>query len=155
MGELIPEKGKCEVGGTVAFASQVPWLFSDGTIRDNILCGHDYYARRYEDVIKATSLERDFSLLAEGDHTVVGGKGITLSGGQKARINLARCLYNEADIYILDDPFSSVDTNVGRHIFDVAVNQFLRGKTRIIVTHQVQYLNSFDDILILEKVNSP
>lgn len=90
--------------------------------------------------------------MVDGDKTVVGGKGITLSGGQKARINLARCLYNEADIYIFDDPFSAVDTDVGRHIFDVAVNQFLRGKTRIIVTHQFQYLKSFDDILILEKV---
>ena len=87
-----------------------------------------------------------------GDETAVGEKGVTLSGGQKARIGLARCLYVEADIYLLDDPLSAVDTHVGHHIFEKAIKKFLAGKICILVTHQLQYLERVDQILVLEKV---
>ena len=83
-----------------------------------------------------------------------GEKGISLSGGQKARIGLARCLYVEADIYLLDDPLSAVDVHVGRHIFDYAINGFLKGKIRVLVTHQLQYLQNVDQILVLERVHT-
>ena len=83
---------------------------------------------------------------------MVGERGVSLSGGQKARVNLARALYIDADIYLLDDPLSAVDTHVGRHLFDKAINSYLRGKIRVLVTHQLQYLMEVDQILILKGV---
>ncbi len=153
MGELKPQGGICRVSGKMAYASQVPWLFSDGTIRQNILCGLAYNAQRYQKVIKVTALEKDFSQLRYGDQTAVGERGVTLSGGQKTRICLARCLYVEADIYLLDDPLSAVDSVVGNHIFEEAINRFLNGKIRVFVTHQLQYLSKVDEILVLKKVS--
>ena len=82
----------------------------------------------------------------------MGERGISLSGGQKARVNLARCLYTDADIYLLDDPLSAVDNRVGRHLFDHAIVRFLKGKIRILVTHQLQYLKDVDEIVVLNKV---
>ena len=102
--------------------------------------------------MKACALEKDFTLFPNGDQTAVGDKGISLSGGQKARLNLARALYIDADIYLLDDPLSAVDTHVGRHLFDRAINEFLRDKIRILVTHQLQYLQEVDQILVLKEV---
>ncbi len=150
--ELKPQSGKCEVRGSISYASQSPWLFSDGTIQQNILCGLDYDAKRYKKVIEATALEKDLTILPNGDQTIVGEKGTTLSGGQKARIGLARCIYIDADIYLFDDPFSAVDSDVGRHIIDHVVHQFLRGKIRIFVTQQLKYLKNVDQILIIENV---
>ncbi len=151
LGELTPLKGSRKVIGKMAYASQEPWIFS-ATIRQNILCGSEYDAQRYKRVIKAAALERDFSLFPQGDHTAVGERGVSLSGGQKARVNLARCLYVDADIYLMDDPLSAVDTHVGRHLFDEAINRFLRGKIRVLVTHQLQYLKDADQILVLDKL---
>ncbi len=152
LNELLPVKGSCVVKGKLAFCPQEPWIFT-GTVRQNILCGLDFDMVRYFQVIQASALEFDLSKFPLGDETQVGEKGISLSGGQKARISLARCLYVEADIYILDDPLSAVDAHVGRHIFNNAINGFLRGKTRILVTHQLQYLKDVDQILILEHVS--
>jgi len=151
LGELKPARGNCKVKGTLAYASQEPWIYT-GSIRQNILCGRFYDAQRYTKVIQAAALEKDFSLLPNGDKTIVGEKGYSISGGQKARINLARCMYVDADIYLMDDPLSAVDTEVGRHLFDQGVKGFLQGKTRILVTHQLQYLKDVDQILILKKV---
>jgi len=103
-------------------------------------------------VVQAAALNSDLSKFPYGDETPVGEKGICLSGGQKARIGLARCLYVEADIYLLDDPLSAVDAHVGRHIFDNAISGFLKGKIRVLVTHQLQYLKNVDQILIVERV---
>ena len=91
-----------------------------------------------------SALDKDFSLFPNGDQTTVGERGVSLSGGQKARVNLARSLYVDADIYLMDDPLSAVDTHVGRHLFD---------KVRVLVTHQLQYLKDVDQILILKAVN--
>ncbi len=151
LNELIPSKGKCTVKGEIAYASQEPWIFS-GTVRQNILCGLDLDEVRYFQVIKASALEFDLSKFPHGDETQVGEKGISLSGGQKSRISLARCLYVKADIYLLDDPLSAVDAHVGRQIFNNAINGFLRGKIRVLVTHQLHYLKNVDRILILEQV---
>ena len=152
LGELKPQSGKCEVFGNIAYASQVPWLFSDATIQQNILCGLDYDAARYKKVIEVTALGTDLILLKHGDQTIIGENGITLSGGQKARISLARCIYVETDVYLLDDPFSAVDSDVGRHIIDFAIHEFLSGKLCIFVTHQLQYLKNVTNILVLHKV---
>jgi len=149
--ELSAVKGSYKVAGKVAYASQEPWIFS-GTVRQNILCGLEYDMKRYKKVIKACVLQKDFSLFPNGDSTLVGERGVSLSGGQKARVNLARALYIDADIYLLDDPLSAVDTHVGRHLFDKAINSYLRGKIRVLVTHQLQYLKDVDQILILKGV---
>ena len=149
--ELSAVKGTYKVVGKVAYSSQEPWIFS-GTVRQNILCGLEYDLKRYKKVIKACALEKDFSLFPNGDSTLIGERGVSLSGGQKARVNLARALYIDADIYLLDDPLSAVDTHVGRHLFDKAINSYLRGKIRVLVTHQLQYLMEVDQILILKGV---
>ena len=151
LGELSPLKGSRNVRGKVAYASQESWIFS-ATIRQNILCGLNYDPQRYKRVVKAAALERDFTLFPQGDQTAVGERGVSLSGGQKARVNLARCLYVDADIYLMDDPLSAVDTHVGRHLFDQAINGFLRDKIRVVVTHQLQYLQDVDQILVLKNV---
>lgn len=149
--ELVPLSGQLQIKGKIAYASQEPWIFS-ASIRQNILCGLEYDDRRYKKVIKASALVTDFTLLPQADQTIVGERGISLSGGQKARINLARCLYVDADIYLMDDPLSAVDTHVGRHLFDHAINGFLKDKIRILVTHQLQYLADVDQILALKGV---
>ena len=152
LGELLPLKGSCKVSGRVAYASQDPWIFS-GTIRQNILCGLDYDADRYNRVIQVCALVDDISLFQNGDSALVGERGISLSGGQKARVSLARALYIEADIYLLDDPLSAVDTHVGRHLFNEAINSFLSTKIRVLVTHQLHYLKStVGRILVLKEV---
>ena len=151
LGEIEALTGSCKVAGKVAYASQEPWIFS-GTIRQNVLCGQEYDSKRYNKVVKACALEKDFNLFPNGDSTLVGERGVSLSGGQKARVNLARALYIDADIYLLDDPLSAVDMHVGRHLFDKAINSYLRGKIRVLVTHQLQYLKDVDQILILKGV---
>ena len=151
LGELPHLEGNYKLVGKIAYVPQEPWIFS-GTVRHNILCGLEYDSKRYKKVIKACALEKDFSLFPNGDSTLVGERGVSLSGGQKARVNLARALYIDADIYLLDDPLSAVDTHVGRHLFDKAINSYLRGKIRVLVTHQLQYLMEVDQILILKGV---
>ena len=136
----------------MAYASQEPWIFS-GTVRQNILCGLDFDAERYNRVIEVCALQKDLSQFPNGDKTLVGERGTSLSGGQKTRVNLARALYIDADIYLLDDPLSAVDVHVGRHLFDKAINSFLSGKTRVLVTHQLHYLNKdVNRILVLKEV---
>ncbi|XP_049948143.1 ATP-binding cassette sub-family C member 4-like [Schistocerca serialis cubense] len=148
--ELSPTSGKLKIGGRVSYASQEPWIFV-GTVRQNILFGQPYDKKKYQKVVEVCALSKDFELLPYGDKTLVGEKGITLSGGQRARVNLARAVYREADIYLLDDPLSAVDTHVGKHLFDECINSYLSGKTRILVTHQLQYLQGADNIVILNK----
>uniref|UniRef100_A0A1L8DV41 Putative peptide exporter abc superfamily protein n=2 Tax=Nyssomyia neivai TaxID=330878 RepID=A0A1L8DV41_9DIPT len=150
LGELPSSSGAIDVNGVVSYASQEPWLFS-GSIRQNILFGQPMEKRRYREVVKRCALEKDFSLFANGDKTIVGERGQSLSGGQKARISLARAVYRQAAIYLLDDPLSAVDTHVGRHLFDQCMRNFLRGKVVILVTHQLQYLQHADQIVILDK----
>ncbi|KAL0281168.1 UNVERIFIED_CONTAM: hypothetical protein PYX00_002233 [Menopon gallinae] len=147
--ELPVRTGNLTVTGKISYASQEPWLFV-GNIRQNILFGTEYNKQRYHKVIDVCALKRDFELLPYGDRTMVGERGVSLSGGQRARINLARAVYKEADIYLLDDPLSAVDTHVGKHLFDDCITGFLRDKTVVLVTHQLQYLKNVDNIVILK-----
>uniref|UniRef100_A0A803SNM2 Multidrug resistance-associated protein 4 n=1 Tax=Anolis carolinensis TaxID=28377 RepID=A0A803SNM2_ANOCA len=150
LGELSASKGFIDVQGRIAYVSQQPWVFS-GTVRNNILFGKEYYKDRYEKVLKACALKKDMELLADGDLTVIGDRGVTLSGGQKARVNLARAVYQDADIYLLDDPLSAVDAEVSRHLFEKCICQTLHKKVCILVTHQLQYLQAAKQILILKE----
>lgn len=150
LGELLTASGNLEISGDISYASQEPWLFAS-TVKNNILFGQEFDKLHYRNVVKACALERDFEQFTDGDKTAVGDRGVSLSGGQRARINLARCVYKDADIYLLDDPLSAVDTKVGKHLFDQCITGFLRGKTRILVTHQLQFLKKADKIVVLNK----
>uniref|UniRef100_A0A8C1P8A5 Multidrug resistance-associated protein 4 n=1 Tax=Cyprinus carpio TaxID=7962 RepID=A0A8C1P8A5_CYPCA len=150
LGELPAEKGVVKVKGELTYASQQPWVFP-GTIRSNILFGKELQPQRYESVLRACALKRDMELLPDRDLTVIGDRGATLSGGQKARVNLARAVYQDADIYLLDDPLSAVDAEVGRHLFEQCICGILKDKPRILVTHQLQYLKAANQILVLKE----
>uniref|UniRef100_A0A667ZFE2 Cystic fibrosis transmembrane conductance regulator n=1 Tax=Myripristis murdjan TaxID=586833 RepID=A0A667ZFE2_9TELE len=150
LGELPHDKGVLKVKGQLTYASQQPWVFP-GTIRSNILFGKELNTQKYEKVLKACALKRDLELLPDGDLTLIGDRGATLSGGQKARVNLARAVYQDADIYLLDDPLSAVDAEVGRHLFEQCICGLLKNKPRILVTHQLQYLKAADQILVLKE----
>nr|CAI5864659.1 unnamed protein product [Callosobruchus analis] len=147
--ELPLIEGSLKVSGRISYASQEPWLFA-GTVRQNILFGLPMDKTRYKTVVKKCSLERDFNLLPYGDKTIVGDRGVSLSGGQRARINLARAVYKEADIYLLDDPLSAVDTHVGRELFENCISEYLKDKIVVLVTHQLQYLQNLEHVLYLE-----
>ncbi|KAJ8955573.1 hypothetical protein NQ318_001403 [Aromia moschata] len=150
LSELPVSKGYLHVNGIVSYASQEPWIFP-GTIKDNILFGQDMDAGKYARVCQVCALERDFSMLPYGDESIVGERGVLLSGGQKARVNLARAIYKDADVYLLDDPLSAVDTEVGKQLFDNCILDYLRNKCVVLVTHQLQYLRMVDRIYILKR----
>ncbi|KAJ1555144.1 Multidrug resistance-associated protein 4, partial [Nowakowskiella sp. JEL0078] len=132
-----------------AYVSQSPWIAS-GTIKDNILFGSDFDENWFWQVVKACALETDLNLFQNRENTLIGERGVTLSGGQRARLSLARAVYYNADIYLLDDPLSAVDTKVGRHIFENCINGILRNKARLLVTHQLQFIRDCDKVLLLE-----
>lgn len=149
LGELHATSGVCQVVGKLAYASQDPWILPT-TVEGNILCGLKRESDRYSRVIKACSLYQDLEQFPKGDATEVGE--ISLSGGQKARINLARALYVDADIYLLDDPLSSVDACVGRLIYTNAIRELLKDKIVVLVTHQIHLLQDMEQIIVLKKV---
>ena len=148
-GSMSVTSGKVLVKGKVGLSSQVPWIFS-GTVRDNILFGNEFCPERYHKVIEACALKDDLDNFPQGDLTELGERGISLSGGQKARVSLARAVYFDADIYLLDDPLKAVDSKTGRHIFQQCIKRLLSDSMRILVTHQLQYASQADCILILE-----
>lgn len=147
--ELSPSRGYVKVCGTVSYASQSPWLFGE-TLKENILFGEPYNEKKYNEVVKVCALDKDFALLPFGDGTLCGDRGSTLSGGQRARLNLARAIYRESDIYLLDDPLSAVDNKVGNQIFETCILTYLKNKTVVLVTHQTQYLKNLDNINLLK-----
>ncbi|KAL9972704.1 hypothetical protein ACROYT_G019064 [Oculina patagonica] len=150
LGELPISEGDRRVHGKVGYASQQAWIFN-GTVKENILFGQDYDEDRYLKVLNGCALQKDLELFHNGDSTLVGERGLVLSGGQKARINLARAVYHNADIYLLDDPLSAVDTHVGRELFDKCILGLLKDKVCVLVTHQLQYLKDATSILCLHE----
>lgn len=150
LGELPLSDGKVVINGKISYASQEAWIF-EGSIRDNIVFVEDFDEDRYEKVLRACSLEEDLLMLPKSDLTTVGERGISLSGGQKARINLARAIYREADIYLLDDPLSAVDSVVGKHLYERCIEEFLSDKIRILVTHQLQFLKQTKHVILMNK----
>ena len=111
------KSGKIDIFGKIGFASQDPWIF-DGTIKQNILFGREFEPGRYNETIRLCCMEYDLSTFENGSDEIVGDRGTNLSGGQKARLNLARAIYGDSDIYLLDDPLSAVDANVGKALFE-------------------------------------
>ncbi|XP_055859162.1 ATP-binding cassette sub-family C member 3-like [Episyrphus balteatus] len=151
LGEMEKIKGKVNTLGSIAYVPQQAWM-QNATLRDNILFGKPYDRKRYNRVVDACALRADFQMLAAGDQTEIGEKGINLSGGQKQRISLARAVYSESDLYILDDPLSAVDSHVGKHIFEQVIGPtgLLANKTRVLVTHGITYLPKVDNIYVLK-----
>ncbi|KAI8006488.1 ABC transporter C family member 10 [Camellia lanceoleosa] len=140
--------GEIHVYGTIAYVSQSAWIQS-GTIRENILFGSGLDNERYQETLEKCSLVKDLDLLPYGDLTEIGERGVNLSGGQKQRIQLARALYQDADIYLLDDPFSAVDAHTCSSLFNEYVMAALSTKTVLLVTHQVDFLPAFDSVLLM------
>ncbi|XP_076603001.1 ATP-binding cassette sub-family C member 4-like [Chaetodon auriga] len=149
LGELSQESGVVKVRGELTYTSQQPWILP-GTIRSNILFGKALNPQKYDRVLTACALKRDMDLMPGGDLAMVEDRGANLSGGQKARVSLARAVYQDADIYLLDDPLSAVDAEVGRHLFEECICGLLKKKPRILVTHQLQYLKAADQIVVLK-----
>ncbi|XP_075492282.1 ABC transporter C family member 10-like [Primulina tabacum] len=148
LGEVPITAGTVQVHGTIAYVSQSAWIQS-GSIRENILFGSTFDNNKYQDTLDRCSLLKDLELLPYGDLTEIGERGINLSGGQKQRIQLARALYKDADIYLLDDPFSAVDAHTALSLFNEYVIEALSTKTVLLVTHQVDFLPAFDFILFM------
>ncbi|KAH7326381.1 P-loop containing nucleoside triphosphate hydrolase protein [Stachybotrys elegans] len=151
LGDLYKVKGHAEVRGTVAYASQQTWILN-ATVKENIVFGYRYDAEFYDKTVKACALLDDFAQLPDGDETVVGERGISLSGGQKARVSLARAVYARADIYLLDDVLSAVDSHVGKHIIDNVLGPrgLLSTKTRILATNAIPVLRQASFITFLK-----
>ena len=141
---------KVEVYGSVAYCPQSPWILN-GTVKENILFGHKYDSEFYRKTILACELVSDFKTLPDGDKTNVGEKGISLSGGQKARISLARAVYARADIYLLDDVLSAVDAHVGKALIKqvLASDGIIGNRTKILATNSVPVLHEANDIYLL------
>ncbi|CAG5117590.1 unnamed protein product, partial [Candidula unifasciata] len=150
LGRMQILEGDIKVTGTVAFSSQDPWIMN-GTARENILFGKPFEKERYDRVIKATKLDKDFDTFSAQDEVEIGDRGLTLSGGQKQRICLARAIYSNCDILLLDDPLSTVDVNMGRHIFAQCVKTILHEKTVFLVTHHLEYLPKCDKVLYMNE----
>ncbi|KAH7682386.1 Xenobiotic-transporting ATPase protein [Dioscorea alata] len=148
LGEIPKVEGTINICGKVAYVSQCAWI-QTGTVQDNILFGSPMDNQRYKETIEKCSLVKDIEMLPFGDLTEIGERGVNLSGGQKQRIQLARALYQDADIYLLDDPFSAVDAHTATSLFNDYVMGALSTKTVLLVTHQVDFLPAVNCILLL------
>ncbi|KAI0529340.1 hypothetical protein KFK09_001887 [Dendrobium nobile] len=149
LGEVPKIDGTVKLCGLTAYVAQSPWIQS-GKIQDNILFGKKMDLENYDNVLEACSLKKDLEILPFGDQTIIGERGINLSGGQKQRVQIARALYQEADIFLFDDPFSAVDAHTGSHLFKECLLGHLASKTVVYVTHQVEFLPSADLILVMK-----
>ena len=138
------------VNGTISYASQNPWILN-GTVRDNILFFNELDIERYSKVLEICQLLSDLNQLPGGELTEISSNGQNISGGQKARISLARAIYKNADIYILDDPISSVDPINSEQIFKNVLIDYLKNKTRILVKHEMKNIEFFSKIIYLKK----
>ncbi|KAK9143916.1 hypothetical protein Syun_013316 [Stephania yunnanensis] len=148
LGEVPNVKGMIQICGEIAYVSQVAWI-QTGTIQENILFGSNFDKQRYQETLEKCSLLKDLEALPFGDLTEIGERGVNLSGGQKQRIQLARSLYQNADIYLLDDPFSAVDAHTATSLFNEYAMGALAGKTVLLVTHQVDFLPAFDSVVLM------
>uniref|UniRef100_A0A672K2V6 ABC-type glutathione-S-conjugate transporter n=1 Tax=Sinocyclocheilus grahami TaxID=75366 RepID=A0A672K2V6_SINGR len=150
LGELHSLRGRINIKGSVAYVPQQAWI-QNTTLKDNILFGSNLDEEHYLSVVDACALGPDLDLLPGRDQTEIGVKGINLSGGQKQRVSLARAVYSSADVYLLDDPLSAVDSHVGKHLFERVIGPkgLLKDKTRILVTHGISFLPYVDEIIVL------
>ncbi|KAE9972593.1 hypothetical protein EG328_004908 [Venturia inaequalis] len=152
LGDLWKISGEVVLRGTSAYVAQSPWVMN-ASVKENIVFGHRFDPEFYDKTVKACALVEDFATLPDGDSTEVGERGISLSGGQKARLTLARAVYARADIYFLDDVLSAVDQHVGRHLINNVLGHkgLLAGKTRILATNSIPVLMEGNYVLLLRE----
>ncbi|XP_027481055.2 canalicular multispecific organic anion transporter 2 isoform X7 [Zalophus californianus] len=150
LGEMEKLEGTVCVKGSVAYVPQQAWI-QNCTLQENVLFGRALDPTRYQRALEACAMLADLEMLPGGDQTEIGEKGINLSGGQRQRVSLARAVYSEADLFLLDDPLSAVDSHVAKHIFDRVIGPegVLAGKTRVLVTHSISFLPQVDFIIVL------
>ena len=152
LGDMIRRKGHLSAQGTVGYVPQQAWI-QNATLKANILFGSEEKPHFYKECLTACGLLADLETLADSDQTEIGEQGINLSGGQKQRVSLARAVYADRDIYLMDDPLSAVDSHVGEHLFRCTLSSeygLLKDKTRILVTHSISFLEHVDAIIVLE-----
>ncbi|KAK2942132.1 Multidrug resistance-associated protein [Blattamonas nauphoetae] len=150
VGDIERMSGTVKVDGGITYCPQTPWI-NNNTVRGNITFNAAFDEEKYWETVRVCALEPDFKVFAAGDETAIGEKGVNMSGGQKARIQLARAVYSDKDIMILDDPLSAVDAHVGRYLMDECICGVLKGKTVILMTNQLQFLDRADKVIVLEK----
>ena len=148
LNEIPFVSGKLHKAGSISYVPQIPWMFS-GTIRENIIFSLPFDEERYQKIIAACELEIDIAAFPEGNLTIVGEHGVVLSGGQRARVGLARAMYVDSDIYLSDDPLSAVDAKVGRRLFDNCINGAMKGHMRVLVMHHYQFLQHANHVILL------
>ena len=149
LNELRRHSGSVVCKGSVSFVAQSAWILNT-TLRDNILFSHSPDIDYYNHVLSVCALEHDLELLPNGDLTEIGERGINLSGGQKQRVSIARAVYSGSDIIILDDPLSALDSEVARRVFEDCIVEDLVGRTRVMVTNQLHFLDKADQIVVLD-----
>ena len=152
LGHLHKQGGTSAMVPSVAYCAQAPWVFN-ATLRENITFTAPFEEDKYSRVVHACALEPDVELLDNGHETEIGEKGVTLSGGQRARAALARAAYSDKEVLLLDDPLSAVDVHVGQHMWQHCLSNdgILAGRTRLLVTHQVQFLPACDMVVVMEE----
>ncbi|NWW64585.1 MRP1 protein, partial [Ifrita kowaldi] len=152
LGEMEKLEGTVQRRGSVAYVSQQAWIQND-SLQENILFGSNLNRPYYELVLESCALLPDLEQLPNGDQTEIGERGVNISGGQKQRVSLARAVYSNADLYLLDDPLSAVDVHVGKHLFEklIGPSGLLKSKTRILVTHNLTLLPHADLIIVMEE----
>ncbi|KFH64460.1 hypothetical protein MVEG_09196 [Podila verticillata NRRL 6337] len=151
IGEMYKTQGSLSISGRIAYVPQHAWILN-ASLRDNILFGKPYDRKRYKHILFTCGLEPDVAMLPAGDATEIGERGINLSGGQKQRVSLARAAYDDADIYLLDDPLSAVDAHVDKHLWKhlIGPDGLLKNKTRVLVTHGIHHLKAMDTIVLIK-----
>eukprot|EP00798_Chlamydomonas_sp_ICE-L_P013600 gene13600-19473_t len=149
LGHITKRAGSVRIAGTVAYVAQTAWIMND-TLQENILMGSALDEKRYRMAIKSSQLEPDLKIMDLGDLTEIGDRGITLSGGQKQRVSIARAVYYDADIVLLDDPLSAVDSHVGRALFETCIRGPLKNKTVLLVTNALHHLPHADNIIWID-----
>lgn len=150
LNDLSPTEGSVEIKGRISYAAQEPWLFP-GTIKQNILFGQPFEQDRYTKVLQVCCLHRDLQLLPFKDETIAGDKGLNLSRGQQARVNLARAIYKDCEIYLLDDTFSALDAGVSKEVFRECIQKFLKDKVCVLVTHSAAHIREANNIIVMSQ----
>lgn len=151
IGDMYKRKGSVRIRGKVTYVAQQPWIIN-ATLRDNIVFGLEFDQKKYDCIVHVSGLLPDIDMLPAGDQTEIGERGINLSGGQKQRVSLARAAYQDADVYLLDDPLSAVDAHVDQHLWEnlIGPNGILKNKTRVLVTHGIHHLEHYDQIIVVK-----
>ncbi|KAJ3305549.1 Multidrug resistance-associated protein 4 [Kappamyces sp. JEL0829] len=151
LGELFCVSGSVGLySKSIAYASQNPWIIGS-TWRDNITFGNPYKEEWFKEVVKACALDVDFANLPDGEKTVIEEKGSNLSGGQRARLSLARAVYSDAEIFLLDDPLAAVDPKVAKHLFQYCISTVLQKKAVLLVSHLIPYIQQCDKVVLMEQ----